>query len=89
MNLSDRLLVLVFSPLASLPQGEQRQICATLEQVANMMGGSSIEAAPVLTTSPAALSAEEITETVDGAPADVSPLGPVEADTQAIDEPEG
>ncbi len=73
--------------LTSLPEAVQQQICTTLEQVANMMGGERIDAAPVLTTSPAALSAEEITETVDGGPADVSPLGPIGGDALAIEEP--
>jgi DNA-binding MarR family transcriptional regulator len=73
--------------LTRLPQAEQHQIRDILNRVATMMGGGTIEAAPVLTTSPAALSAEEMTEAVGGGPGVVGSLGAVTDDSPAIEEP--
>lgn len=73
--------------LAALPTRQQEEIASTLSSVATMMGGEDIKAAPVLTTSPAALSAEEIVEVVDSSPGDVSPVGMSADQTPVIDDP--
>jgi hypothetical protein len=51
-----------------------------------MMDGDKREAAPVLTTSPAALAPEEISEAPEGGEPDNVPLEMAPGETPAIDE---
>lgn len=71
--------------LACLSELEQLTIRATLQRVVEMMDGEDIEAAPVLTTSPAAQSPEELREVADPAPSDIAPLERVADNTPMSD----
>lgn len=58
--------------LAELAPSEQENILITLERIVRMMGGKDIEAAPVLSTSPAAQSTEEVQDVLQAVKNDVA-----------------
>jgi DNA-binding MarR family transcriptional regulator len=58
--------------LAALAPAEQQNIRATLERVVQMMGGEEIEAAAILSTSPAAQSTEEVEDVLRAGETDVA-----------------
>ena len=77
--------------LAALDLGEQERIRDTLETVVGMMGGDAIEAAPVLSTSPAAQSPAEMRDVLEVGGTDVSvvaEMAPGVAAASLLDEPE-
>ena len=63
--------------LAALPQAEQDQIREALDQIVTMMGSEDVQAAPVLSTSSAAQSAEEATDMLAAGETDVSVLAEI------------
>lgn len=64
--------------LSALPVDDQRRIRDTLVRVVDMMGGAELAAAPVLSTSPSAMSSEEVDAVSTDRPADVMPATPAE-----------
>ncbi len=58
--------------LRQLPPGAQEELLRNLTLIVDMMGGSDIEAAPVLSTSPAAQSSEEVRDVLATGEPDVS-----------------
>jgi DNA-binding MarR family transcriptional regulator len=60
------------SRLSQLSATKQTQIRDTLGQIATMMGGDEIEAAPVLSTSPAAQSTGEVRDVLEAGETDVA-----------------
>ena len=58
--------------LSRLEAAEQERIRRTLDRVVDMMGGLEIEAAPVLSTSPAAQSTEEVRDVLAAGETDLS-----------------
>jgi DNA-binding MarR family transcriptional regulator len=60
--------------LSELDSSEQERIRGTLDRVVKMMGGDEIEAAPVLSTSPAAQSTEEVKDVIEAGETDVAVL---------------
>jgi len=77
--------------LAALALHEQERIRDTLEAVVSMMGGDAIEAAPVLSTSPAAQSPAEMRDVLEVGDPDVSvvaDMAPAVGGASLPDEPE-
>jgi len=75
--------------LAGLAASEQARIQETLERVVSMMGGDGIEAAPVLSTSPAAQSRAEMRDVLEVGDTDVSvvaEMAPEVAVASSLDE---
>lgn len=58
--------------LTKLPASEQDRIRDTLAQIVRMMDSEDLEAAPILTTSPAAQSSEEVRDVLDAGDDDVA-----------------
>jgi len=79
--------------LNDLVPHEREQIRDTLQRVVQMMGGETIEAAPVLSTSPAAQSPEEVRDAIDAGRPDVAlaaGIAPaIEATLPPYHDPEG
>jgi len=63
--------------LAALPPPEQEQIRGALDQIVTMMGSEDVPAAPVLSTSSAAQSAEEAKDMLAAGETDVSVLAEI------------
>ena len=63
--------------LAQLDTAQQAQIRDTLGQVVSMMGGDAIEAAPVLSTSTAAQSTDEVRDVLAAGETDVAVLADI------------
>jgi DNA-binding MarR family transcriptional regulator len=51
--------------LVALDESEQEQIRDTLQRIVQMMGGEELQAAPILSTSPTAQSAEELEDVIE------------------------
>lgn len=58
--------------LRALPPEAQRTLLHSLDTIVEMMGGSKLEAAPVLSTSPAAQSSEEVRDVLAAGDPDVA-----------------
>ena len=76
------------SRLARLATEQQSQIRDTLENVVSMMGGEEIEAAPVLSTSSAAQSADEVRDVLDAGETDVAVVADIAPEMDLTGAPE-
>lgn len=72
--------------LSKSPPEAQERIRNTLDEIVHMMNGDKLDAAPVLSTSPAALSPEEISEAPEGGLPDNVPLEAEPSETPALGE---
>ncbi len=68
----------------ALPSSQQQRLCQMLNQLVEMMGGEEIEAAPVLSTSSVAQSAEEIKDVIEAGVTDVSVVAEIAPELDEI-----